>query len=89
LTREDGTDIVSKCRRPNTIPNSRNMPTSDHTGTVEADVFPFHLFLKDTQTFSPEDPVSADYIVKTITYSFTWVKLLPFLWPDKEDSAVI
>lgn len=79
LTREDGTDIAPKGRRPNTILKPATCRTSDHTDTVEADVFGFQLFLQDTQTSSTGDPVSTDNTVKTTTYSLTCVKLLSFL----------
>ena len=73
LTRKDGTDIVPKRRRPNTILNPATCPKSDNTDTVEADVFAFQLFLQDTQTSIPGDHASTDYTLKTTTYRLTWV----------------
>lgn len=89
LTREDGTDIVPKCRQPNTILNPATCQKSDHTDAVKADVFAFQLFRQDTQTSSPGNPVSTNCTIKTTTYSLTCIKLLCFLGPDNGDSAVI
>jgi hypothetical protein len=89
LTREDGTDIVPKCRRPNTILNPATSRKSDHTLTVEADGFAFQLFLNDNQTSSSEDPVTTDCTVQITTYSLNCVELLRFLGTDNGDSADI